>query len=155
MPRITARAETRIAAPADVVYGILADYRHSHARILPPAWFSDLVVEEGGRGAGTQIRFRIRLLGRDRTVRARVEEPEPGRILTETDVETGAVTSFLVHPARGGGGCDVAIVTRWTTPGPKGVLEALAAPPLLRRIYRRELRLLAEEAVRRASELPA
>ena len=43
----------RIDAPAAKVYGILADYHVGHPSILPPA-FRNLIVEEGGVGAGTR-----------------------------------------------------------------------------------------------------
>lgn len=68
------------AAPA-VVYGILADYRAEHPGILPPEYFHDLTVEQGGVGAGTVIRLRMGGFGGRGTLRGRVEEPEPGRIL--------------------------------------------------------------------------
>ena len=42
----------RWGAPAEVVYGYLADMREHHPRFLPPA-FEDFKVESGGVGAGT------------------------------------------------------------------------------------------------------
>ena len=47
--------EGGVGAPADVVYGLIADMREHHPRFLPPA-FSDFAVEEGGVGAGTVTR---------------------------------------------------------------------------------------------------
>ena len=46
--------------------------------ILPPRVFHDLTVEEGGVGAGTVIRFGMRVLGVDRWIRARITEWRPG-----------------------------------------------------------------------------
>jgi len=46
------------------------------------------VVEEGGIGAGTVIRFQMRILGRLRTFHAAITEPEPGGVLVETDLDT-------------------------------------------------------------------
>ena len=63
--RVTASKE--IPAPAATVYGITADYHRGHPSILPPEYFQDLVVEAGGRGAGTPIRFTMIAFGQ-RTV---------------------------------------------------------------------------------------
>lgn len=138
MPTIRV-AETRVLpAPPPLVYRIFADYRTSHPAILPARWLSDLVVEEGGVGDGTVIRFTLRVPGVTRTVRATITEPEPGRVLAETDVETGAVTTFTVDP-EGGDHARVTIATEWTQPGLAGWIQRWFAPPLLRRMYREEL----------------
>jgi uncharacterized protein YndB with AHSA1/START domain len=50
MAKVEASAERTIDAPADAVYGYLADM-NQHPRFLPPA-FSDFKVEEGGRKRG-------------------------------------------------------------------------------------------------------
>jgi len=50
MAPIRVVAERRIAAPAELVYGQIADM-HQHEAFLPPA-FSDFRVEAGGIGAG-------------------------------------------------------------------------------------------------------
>jgi hypothetical protein len=44
----------------------------------------------------------------------RVEEPQPGRVLTESDQLSWAVTTFTVIPE--GPGCRVRIETRWDGP---------------------------------------
>jgi hypothetical protein len=139
MATIRARAERVIGAPADRVYGILADFRTEHPKILPPA-FSDLRVEAGGRGAGTVITFTVKIGGRRRSVRARVDEPEPGRVLTETALDSGAVTTFTVSPERSN--CRVRIETAWEPKGLLGWIEGLLAPRMLRRLYEQELELL-------------
>ena len=71
MPPLHVSAERTVPAPAAAVYALLADYRAGHPRILPPA-FSDLTVLQGGTGAGTVIRFALRLAGRKQEVEARV-----------------------------------------------------------------------------------
>ena len=91
------RAEGLVNAPTGRVYDLIADYRHGHPRIMPRPPFVSLDVEEGGIGAGTVIRCRMRAFGRIRTFRAAITEPEPGRVLCETDMETGTVTSFTVE----------------------------------------------------------
>ena len=132
--------EKEIAAPAATVYRCLADYREHHFQFLPAA-FSDAAVEEGGVGAGTVLRARVRLGGRTHSFRARVEEPEPGRVLTETDLRNGAVTTFTLTPK--GPATSVRIETRFPrSPGFRGLLESLLVPRLLRRLYREELVLL-------------
>jgi hypothetical protein len=97
MSQLCVSAERTVAAPAEAVYALLADYRHGHPSILPPA-FSNLTVLRGGTGAGTEIRFAMTLGGRKQLVEASVGEPEPGRVLTETYPDRGAVTSFTVDP---------------------------------------------------------
>jgi hypothetical protein len=149
MTTIRAQRSTRIDAPAAIVYEILADYRERHPALLPPA-FSNVIVESGGVGAGTVIRFDVKIGGITRAVRAKVTEPEPGRVLAETDFERGAVTSFTVEP-RGERACEVTIATEWTASGLRALVERWMAPPKLEALYAEELanlRRAAESAVR-------
>jgi hypothetical protein len=44
----TARGSAIIHAPAARVYGIIADYRVHHPRIVPPEYFRTVEVEAGG-----------------------------------------------------------------------------------------------------------
>lgn len=126
-----------VAAPAPLVYRMLADYREHHPRILPRPPFGALVVEEGGVGAGTRVRVTMRAGGQDRVLVLRVSEPEPGRVIEEVDQE-GASTRFTVEPE--GAGCRVEIAT---TLAPKrglaSVVERLVVGPFLRSTYRKEL----------------
>jgi hypothetical protein len=144
MRTVQVAAERLIPAPAAAVYALLADYRDGHPRILPPA-FSDLTVLEGGVGAGTRIRFRVKAGGVTRDVEALVAEPAPGRVLTETDVYTGAVTTFVVDPV--GDESRLRIETSWRQRGGvTGLIERLVAPRLLRGLYAEELDLIARWA---------
>jgi uncharacterized protein YndB with AHSA1/START domain len=136
---IQIQAEREIAAPAERVYRILADYTTHHSRILPPA-FTSLVVEEGGVGAGTVIRFAIRLAGRTTTFHQIVKEPEPGRVLVEDDLDTDLATSFTVTPTANG--CRVNMDSAWTPRGLQGVFERLFAARMMTPVYEEELRLL-------------
>jgi hypothetical protein len=77
MRTIRATGTARIDAPATAVYGIIADYHVGHPSILPGA-FQNLVVEEGGVGAGTRIRFEVKIGGQLRKLRAVITEPDPG-----------------------------------------------------------------------------
>src|SRR5947209_19748890 len=96
MGTIHVSAERLIAAPAETVYGCLANMEE-HQRFLPPA-FSDFHVEEGGVGAGTVTRFKVTAGGRTREYLMTVGEPEPGRVLTESDQNSSLVTRFTVDP---------------------------------------------------------
>lgn len=146
MPTISASASASIAAPAATVYGIIADYRAGHPAILPRKYFRNLAVEAGGTGAGTRIRFEMRVLGATRTVHGEVTEPEPGRRLVETYPDSGTRTTFLVEPAGDGRAAHVTISTRYENAGWPGWVEWLLVPGLLRRIYRAELANLAAVA---------
>lgn len=134
--RITATAERHIDAPADRIYGYIRDYRVHHPRFLPRE-FGPLVIEAGGIGAGTKLRFTMTVGGRTTEYRVTVEEPEPGHVLTESDPSLGMVTSFTVDPD--GDGCRVRIDTSWNASGIGGLMQRLFAPGVLRGIYAREL----------------
>ena len=129
------------ASPA-VVYGLIADYRTGHQQMLPPKYFSNLVVEAGGVGAGTKVRFEMHAFGNHQTLHAEISEPEPGRVLVETVVESGAVTTFTVEPLADGAQSRVTIRTEYPREGVSGWIEALFAPRLLKTIYLEELELL-------------
>jgi hypothetical protein len=145
MSSFTIGAEARVNAPAQRVYDMIADYRNGHPRIIPPKYFTSLDVEEGGVGDGTVIRFTMRVLGSERTARARVTEPQPGRVLVETELTTGLVTTFTVAPV-GTGAADVKIETKMPQgSGIRGTVERWVAKAMLPRIYRDELALLASQ----------
>src|ERR1700722_12746703 len=93
-------AERTVDAPAGAVYGYIADMRGHHPQFLPPA-FSDFQVESGGVGDGTITRFTLTAGGRTRRYRMKVAEPEPGRILTESDTGSSLVTTTTVPPQGG------------------------------------------------------
>jgi hypothetical protein len=137
MAQARVSAERIIPAPAADVYSLLADYREGHPSILPPA-FSEFTVLEGGVGAGTRVRFRLSLGGRTRESEAVVAEPEPGRVLTETYRDQGAVTTFTVGPLADRS--RLRIETTWQRQrGIAGLLERLVAPRLFARLYDEEL----------------
>jgi hypothetical protein len=151
---LTVSAMRRIPAPPAEVYAILADYTDGHPHILPSAYFRNIEVEKGGVGAGTRIRFDMTALGTTRTIRADIEEPSPGRVLVERDVEGKSVTSFTIAPAREGRESDVTIRTELTTRGGiLGVVERMASKALLERVYRDELARLAAYAASGAGAL--
>lgn len=127
-------------APAETVYRYLADMRDHHPRFLPPA-FSDFHVESGGVGAGTVAGYKLTAGGRTREYRMKVAEPQPGRVLTESDMGSSAVTTFTVSPR--GATSVVEISTAWDGAGGiGGVFERMFAPRVLRAIYVDELKRL-------------
>jgi hypothetical protein len=63
MDKIHAHATKVIEAPPEKVYTVLANYNQSHPAILPKQVFSDLVVEQGGIGAGTVVRVTMSAQG--------------------------------------------------------------------------------------------
>jgi hypothetical protein len=127
------------AAP-EVVYAIFADYVDAHPRVLPRPPFGDLVVERGGIGAGTRFRVEGLERGKMRSLTCEVTEPQPGRVLVESDVASDLVTTFTVEPSDGGRDARVTISTRWTRGGVRGFVERMLAPRILRPVYRQELR---------------
>jgi hypothetical protein len=139
-----------IDSPPGAVYSVLADYRDGHPHILPRQFFSSLDVLKGGRGAGTRILVGTRRLGFEKSFEMDVTEPEPGRLLVETDPATGLETSFLVEPLDDGRRSRVTIATTWeTASGFAGRVERIVTPLLLRWAYRAELKELASFMARR------
>ena len=136
-------ATRHIDAAADAVYGVFADYRVAHPRILPPRFFVGLSVEAGGYGAGTVVLVTGRFAGRTRVIRGIVTEPEPGRLLVESYPEERMVTSFHVLPA-GSARSEVTISTvmprRW---GILGWIEERVVRRLLSGVFTEELDLVA------------
>ncbi len=140
MATILVSAERTVDAPAGAVYGYIADMREHHPHFLPPA-FSDFRVESGGVGAGTITRFTVTAGGRTRQYRMAIAEPEPGRVLTESDTGSSMVTTTTVTPRDGIS--LVRISTAWEGAGGiGGFFERLFAPRVMRGIYADELERL-------------
>ena len=131
------------------MYTTIADYRNRHARILPEE-FSGLTVERGGIGDGTIIRFQMRVFGRTQTFRAAITEPEPGRVLVETNLGTNgastncAITTYTVNPGMLPGTSNVTIATALPVrTGILGAIERALSTRFLRPIYFKQLAQLA------------
>ena len=140
MAKIVVTAERVVEAPADAVYRYVSDMREHHPRYLPPA-FSDFQVESGGVGAGTITRFKVTAGGRSREYRMQVAEPEPGRVLTESDTSSSLVTTTTVAPRANAS--VVTISTTWNGAGGiGGFFERTFAPRAMRAIYADELERL-------------
>jgi hypothetical protein len=144
-----------INAPAAAVYAVIADYHDGHRRIVPPRAFLWLGVDKGGVGAGTEIRFGMRVFGSVRVSRGLVTEPQPGRVLVETYPETGDVTTFIVESSPRHGVSDVTITTDLHVPdGLAGRIQGFMAERFLLPIYREELQRLADVAEGRLQHDP-
>jgi hypothetical protein len=138
-------ASAEVGAPAREVYRMIADYRTEYLRILPPRYFRNLQVEQGGYGDGTIIRYDVIAFGKTQHARARVTEPEPGRVLVETDLDNGPVTTFIVDSI-GASRSRVTFATDMPTRGGVlGWIERAIARSFLHRAYAAELAQLDAE----------
>jgi len=147
MAKHSLSASKLISSPAQRIYGLIADYRNGHPRILPKPYFVSLSVEQGGYGAGTVINFQMQLMGRIQLFHSTITEPDPGHILVETDMNTGAVTTFTVEPRLEGQEAFVTITTTTNVPdGIVGKIQGWLTSQLLRPIYLKELDQLAAVA---------
>jgi hypothetical protein len=136
MGQVSVQTEHLIPASPRHVHAFLADYRNNRPRILPPEYFRDYRVEQGGDGAGTVISYRMRAGGRERPYRMRVEEPAEGGMLVESDTHSSLVTTWRFTPAEGGERTLVGLTSSWEGAGGiGGFFERMFAPRALRRIY--------------------
>ncbi len=134
-----------IDAPVEAVYALLSDYHQGHPSILPPQYFKEVTVEEGGQGAGTVARVVMEVMGSRQTFRLVVTEPVPGRVMVEEDAAAGTVSRFTLEPVADGR-TRVTITTDVRTAGGlRGLVERWISPSLLRRVYRDELHLIGEK----------
>lgn len=138
-------ASANVHAPAADVYRTIADYRSSHPRIVPPEYVRNLRVLQGGYGEGTVIEFDVIAYGRTIHSRATINEPEPGRVLAERDLDTGSVTHFTVEPLDPSSS-RVTIATDRAIEhgGVLGWVERAMTRSFLRGIYVKELARLSE-----------
>jgi hypothetical protein len=133
-----------IDAHPEELYAVIADYRVGHPAILPKPEFGDLIVEKGGHGTGTVFSTTMTAYGKTSPFRAEVTEPEPGHVLKETNPDNGQTTDFIFDPLKGGTQTRVTFSSEFPlTPGFTGLIERLMIPPFVNRIYKRELRNLA------------
>ena len=74
-----------IDAPPETIDESVSNYREGHPAILPEPCFAEVNVEKGRKGTGTAIWLRMNVLGVERAYHMEVSEPEPGRVLVESD----------------------------------------------------------------------
>lgn len=136
MTTLVAAAEADTRASAATVLDVLRDYRNHHPKILPPA-FSGFVVEEGGYGVGTVMRFDMKIGGRTQLLRTRATETTAATLREEV-LGREMNTLFTVTPV--GPQSRTRIETRWQPEsGLAGLLERLFVPRMIEQIYRDEL----------------
>ena len=132
MGQVSASATVLVDAPPEQVLEAVADYRDVRPRILT-GHYRDYEVLEGGRGAGTVVRWKLQATRtRVRDVRAVVDVA--GRTVIEKDTNSSMITNWTVSPA--GEGATVTVKTTWQGAGGiNGFFEKTFAPLGLRRIY--------------------
>ena len=140
-------ASAVINTPSERVYAILADYHAGHPSILPKQYFPSIEVTHGGVGAGTALRFQMRAGNTTRSFLADVTEPEPGRVLVEsnrleTDPNNTSVTTFTVDP-NGERQTHLTIATEMVV---SNWLEGVVSTLFLRRVYAQEIKQIAAAA---------
>jgi hypothetical protein len=156
MGQIKVKAAAVLDARPEDVYAAIADYRHGHPNIVPKENIYDLQVERGGYGAGTIIRFKVKVLGVEQSMYQRVSEPEPGRVLVEQDIDSvqNAITTFMVDPIENDQRSHVEISTVMnTSPGFRGFVERIIVPIVNPQMYRKELKLLEAFAQKKRAPL--
>jgi hypothetical protein len=85
----------------------------------------------------------VRLLGRRQRLHMRVAEPEPGHVLTETNLDTGVVTEFTVAPRDGGSRTLARMSSKWESQGGvRGLVDRLVTPRLMGRMFAKQLHQL-------------
>lgn len=143
MRQLLVKSTRVIDAPAADIYALLADYRNGHPRILPQNFFHDLTVVEGGVGAGTVFTFDAVAGGRTQHMRYTVSEPEPGRVLMESDTESDLYTTFTCEPIGDGRQTQYTVVTMMSPkPGIFGQIEFRFTGAFLKRVYTQEIDIL-------------
>jgi hypothetical protein len=145
MSMIHTKYSAVIDAAPEAIYEVLSDYLVGHKAILPKPYFADMVVREGGRGAGTVIDVHMEVYGVKRSFLGMVvSEPQPGRVLAETVQETGEGSTFTLEPLADGRQTRVTIANNVkASPGLAGFMERLINPSITRRIFKKELENLA------------
>lgn len=136
------QADQIIHSSAKIAYSIISDYEQGHLAILPKEYFTGMIVEKGGQGAGTVALVHMNVMGAKRSFRLETIEPEPGHIFDEVNLDDGAVTRFIVEPLDDET-CKVTIASDFPVlPGLSGLMERLINPPIIRKIYKKELQNL-------------
>lgn len=141
-----------INARPEAVYAVFSDYRVAHQAVLPKPYFTEMLVTRGGQGAGTETLLKMTIFGQNFTYHQVVTEPEPGRVLMETDHEQNVVTTFTFDPVGDGSQTHLTIVTEMPSkPGVSGWIESMITPRVMGNIYKKEVGLLKDYLRQQAS----
>lgn len=144
MSMFQVRVSAVVEATPEEVYAVFSDYEIAHRAILPKPYFAEMVILEGGQGAGTVIDVQMNVFGNKKTYHLTVTEPKPGRLLVETDYTTGEVTHFRMEPLPGERRTEVTIESKFKgSDGLAGKIEGLITTPITRYIFKKELANLA------------
>ncbi len=142
---VRAEASAIIDARPEVIWEVIRDYHIGHPAILPKPYFQSLKVLKGGVGEGTETHLTMKVFGRTFEYYHRITEPQPGRVLKETEVNTGQFSMFTLEPLDGGTRTRVTITTEQpASAGVMGFFERLTTPGIQRRMFEQELAILAE-----------
>ena len=145
MSMFTFETSRIIDAPPEPIYAVIADYHGGHNDILPRPYFQEMTVTEGGYGAGTRMTVKMKVFGKEYVYNQVVTEPEPGRMIKDTDVDTGEGAAFVLDPLDGGRRTKVTIVSEFVKEkGFAGLMQRLIVPPISRFVLNKELRNLAD-----------
>jgi hypothetical protein len=146
MATLHVETERTVQADPATVFGLVSDYAEGRPRYLPPN-YAGYEVEEGGRGAGTTVRYVLHAARRERPYRMQVTQPDAGLVVVEKDAGSSLTTTWTVVPGADGKRSTVRLVSEWEgAGGVGGFFERLFAPGGLRRIHDDTLARLAKVA---------
>jgi hypothetical protein len=150
---IHAEVSQVIDARPEEVHAVVRDYNVGHPAILPKEFFTKgLTVDKGGVGAGTVLHSSVTVMGREFPFRQIVSEPEPGRVIVETDLDTGQYTRFIFEPLNSGRQTRVTIASEFPpSSGFIGVMERFTKAPMVRKMFTKELQNLADYVANKVS----
>jgi uncharacterized protein YndB with AHSA1/START domain len=143
MSHIHVKAERIIDVKPEVVHETLTDYRWKRPQILTSN-FLDYTVGKGGKGAGTEVHYRLRAARRERPYVMQIEEPIKGLAITEQDRNSSLLTTWTLTPIGNGERTKVRVDSEWEGgTGVGGFFERTFAPLGLQNIYSKILSNLA------------
>jgi len=143
MPIATATVTQIVSGSPQAIYDVIIDYEKAHPAILPKPQFASLEVEKGGQGDGTELKLTMKVFGSEQVFYQVVTIPEPGRVVVETNKETGLATTFIIDPTSDPNQAKVTITTDYEVrSGFGGFIEKQMAQSFLSRLYKKELQLL-------------
>ncbi len=144
MTSVTVSVTDIIPANHEQVYSVIADYHKGHQAILPRPAFQEMKVLEGGYGAGTRIYIHTKMWGISNYYDQIVEEPEPGRVLIERDVNTEQYTTFTFEPLSDTQTRVTIASVMPLSKGIRGAFERVTLSPVARKLFKTELQNLAD-----------
>jgi len=127
MGRIYVKRERVVNDNPEEVYATLADYEEKRPLILTPN-FLDYRVEQGGRGDGTVVSYRLQAARRERPYHMLIHEVVKGSVITEQDTNSSLITTWTVSSQHAGQQSRVRVTTeREGSSGTCGFSERLFA----------------------------